>query len=65
MPKQKTHSGARKRFRTTRNGKVVHRRQNANHLLEKKPGRRKRRLSVPDTLGGNDAANAKRMLGDR
>ena len=34
MPKQKTHSGAKDRFRITRKGKVLHGRQNRKHLLE-------------------------------
>lgn len=62
MPKQKTHSGTKDRFRVTRNGKVVHRRQNKNHILEKKSAQRKRRLSRDGELTGKDATNVKRML---
>jgi len=43
--KTKTHRGAAKRFRVTRNGKVLHRRANRAHLLGKKSSRRKRRLA--------------------
>lgn len=43
--KTKTHRGAAKRFRVTRNGKVLHRRANRAHLLGKKTSRRKRRLA--------------------
>jgi len=46
MPKMKIHSGAAKRFRVTGTGKVMRRRANRNHLLEHKPTRRTRRLSV-------------------
>jgi len=44
MPKQRTHAGAKKRFRVTRNGKVMHKRMNKNHILEKKSSKRKRPL---------------------
>lgn len=43
--KTKTHRGAAKRFRVTRNGKVLHRKANRSHLLGKKSSRRKRRLA--------------------
>jgi large subunit ribosomal protein L35 len=65
MPKQRTHSGAKDRFRVTRSGKVVHKRQNLNHLLEKKTSTRKRRLSASANLSGGQAANVKRMLTGR
>jgi translation initiation factor IF-3 len=45
MPKQKTHSGAKKRFRVTKNGKVMVRQKNRAHILEKKSAARKRRLA--------------------
>lgn len=63
MPKQKTHSGAKKRFRITKNGKVLHRHNNQNHILEKKTSKRKRRLSRDGEVGAGDAARVKRMLG--
>jgi large subunit ribosomal protein L35 len=36
MPKQKTHSGAKKRFEITRTGKIRRRKAFTNHILEKK-----------------------------
>ena len=36
MPKMKTHSGAKKRFRKTAKGKLRGRRANSSHILEKK-----------------------------
>ncbi|MGI9018829.1 MAG: 50S ribosomal protein L35 [Euzebya sp.] len=64
MPKQKTHSGAKDRFRVTRNGKVIHRRQNRNHLAEHKPQRRKLRLRGDKELENpTEARTIKRMLG--
>ena len=43
MPKLKTHSGAKKRFRVKNTG-VKFRRTNRNHILTKKPNKRMRRL---------------------
>ncbi|MEE8603450.1 50S ribosomal protein L35 [Euzebya tangerina] len=64
MPKQKTHSGSKDRFRVTRTGKVMHRRQNRNHLAEHKPQRRKLRLRRDEALSSaKEARNIKRMLG--
>ena len=62
MPKQKTHSGAKKRFRVTRNGKVLVRHKNRAHILEKKSAARKRRLSGDTVLAPGDAAQVKRLL---
>lgn len=62
MPKQKTHSGAKKRFRVTRNGKVLTRQRNRAHILEKKSARRKRRLAGDAEVARPDAKRIKRML---
>ncbi len=62
MPKQKTHSGAKKRFRVTPNGKVVGRQKNRKHLLEKKSSRRTRRLAGDTVLQDGDAKRIKRLL---
>ena len=45
MPKMKSHRGAAKRFRITKTGKVLHRKATGNHMLIKKTGSRKRRIS--------------------
>ena len=47
MPKMKTHSGAKKRFRKTASGKLRGRRAYSTHILEKKSPKRKRRMSRP------------------
>ncbi len=60
--KQKTHSGAKKRFRVTRTGKVLSKQRNRSHLLEKKSSRRKRRLAGLNELGGPAAKTAKKLL---
>lgn len=62
MPKQKTHSGAKDRFRVTKTGKVLHRRMNRNHILEKKSSKRKRRLARDGQLDGGDARQIKNLL---
>ncbi|WP_432511998.1 MULTISPECIES: 50S ribosomal protein L35 [Kineococcus] len=63
MPKNKTHSGAKKRFRTTGSGKVMRERANKRHLLEVKPSKRTRRLSVDAVVSPADAKKIKKLLG--
>jgi large subunit ribosomal protein L35 len=62
MPKQKTHSGAKKRFRITRTGKVMSGQRNRAHLLEGKGAARKRRLAGDVALAKPDARRIKRLL---
>jgi large subunit ribosomal protein L35 len=63
MPKMKTHRGAAKRFKTTGTGKIRRRRAFRNHILEKKPSTRTRRLKDEVVLAPGDAARVKRLLG--
>ena len=63
MPKMKTHSGAKKRFRITGSGKVMHRKAGKMHLNEHKPSTRTRLLDGDAVLSPGDAAKAKKMLG--
>ena len=63
MPKLKTHSGAKKRFRVTKTGKVMHRRPFGNHFLGKKRSARKRGYSKNYTLEGKNKTNMKKTLG--
>ena len=63
MPKMKTHSGAKKRFRVTGSGKLRRRQAGLNHILEKKSPGRKRRLADDVDLAPGDAARIKRLLG--
>ena len=44
MPKMKSHSGSKKRFRLTASGKVKRYSQGKSHILSKKSTKRKRRL---------------------
>ena len=63
MPKMKTHSGAKKRFRVTSTGKVRGRHAFTSHILEKKSPKRKRALRKPAVISGDDVPRIKRMLG--
>ena len=63
MPKMKTHSGAKKRFKLTAKGKVRARHAFTSHMLEHKSAKRKRHLGRPVILSDHDAPRAKRMLG--
>jgi large subunit ribosomal protein L35 len=63
MPKMKTHSGAKKRFKVTANGKVIGRHAFTSHILEKKSPKRKRRLGNPALLSEHDRVRVKRLLG--
>ena len=44
MPKMKTHSGAKKRFKQTASGKIRARHAFTSHILEKKSPKKKRQL---------------------
>jgi large subunit ribosomal protein L35 len=63
MPKMKTHSGSRKRFRLTATGKVMRRRANHGHLMEHKSSRQARRLGRDMILAPPDAKRIKKLLG--
>jgi large subunit ribosomal protein L35 len=63
MPKNKTHSGASKRFRLTGSGKIVRQKANRRHHLEHKPSRRTRRLDGVTVVEGPDARRVRRLLG--
>jgi len=63
MPKMKTHSGAKKRFKVTGTGKLVHRQAGKRHRNEHKSSRQTRRLMVDDALQTADARKMRRLLG--
>jgi large subunit ribosomal protein L35 len=65
MPKMKTHSGAAKRFKTTGSGKLRRGQAGMNHILEKKPSKRTRRLSGSVDVARGDRDRINRMLGNR
>ena len=63
MPKMKTHSGAKKRFRVTGSGKIMREQAGNRHLLEHKSSRRKRRLASDLVVSPTDAPKIKKLLG--
>jgi large subunit ribosomal protein L35 len=62
MPKMKTHSGSKKRFRKTAKGKLRGRRAYSSHILEKKSPKRKRRMSKPVAIERQDAKRVNTLL---
>lgn len=62
MPKLKTHSGAKKRFKVTGTGKIMRRKANKSHLLTGKPSKRTRRLRESAIVSDSDYTNLKRLL---
>ena len=63
MPKFKTHSGAKKRFKVTGTGKLMKEQANKRHLLEVKSSKRTRKLSVDQVLSPADTKKMKKLLG--
>jgi len=63
MPKQKTHSGAKKRFKVTGSGKLLHERAGKRHLLERKPSTLTRRLTGTSEVSPADAKTVNKLLG--
>jgi large subunit ribosomal protein L35 len=62
MPKVKTKSGAKKRFKVTGTGKVKRKRAYKNHILTKKETKQKRRLTTKTLVRKEDLGNIKLML---
>ncbi len=63
MPKNKTHSGMKKRVRITGSGKLRTERAGRRHLLERKSSRLTRRLAGTEEIAAVDVPRVKRMLG--
>ena len=70
MPKMKSHSGAKKRFKTTGTGKLMRRQANLGHLNEHKSSKRIRSLqgnvevAAPETLSWSETLTTnERVLG--
>jgi large subunit ribosomal protein L35 len=62
MPKMKTHSGAKKRFKLTATGKVKGRHAFTSHILEKKSAAHKRHLGHDVILSPHDQPRVKKLL---
>lgn len=63
MPKMKTHSGTKKRFKLTGSGKLTHEQTNRRHLMEGKNSKRTRKLMLDQTVAPADTRRVKRLLG--
>jgi len=63
MPKNKTHSGTKKRFKVTGSGKLLAERAGKRHLLERKPSTLTRRLTGTEELAPAERHRARRLLG--
>ena len=62
MPKIKTKSGAKKRFKVTASGKIRRARANHNHILGYMPSKRRKRLRQMALVAASDMGHVKRML---
>ncbi len=63
MPKQKTNSSAKKRFKVTGSGKILRRHAMKSHNLEKKSAKRKRDFRNDHPVSPADEREARRLLG--
>ena len=63
MPKQKTNSGAKKRFKVTGAGRLLRRHAMKSHNLEKKSAKRRRGFSRDHAVDGSDEREVRRLLG--
>ncbi len=63
MPKMKTHSGAKKRFKITGSGKLMHNGAGKGHHMEVMSSRRARRISQDTVLPTSEAKKIRRLLG--
>lgn len=62
MPKVKTNSGAKKRFRVTGTGKIKRKHAFKNHILTKKETKQKRNLAKDGLVSSADTVRVKLML---
>ena len=65
MPKQKTNSGAKKKFKVTGTGKLLRRKAMQSHNLGKKSPKRKRRFGKDFAVAPSDAPTIEKHLGRR
>lgn len=62
MPKVKTNSSAKKRFKVTGTGKITHQKSFKRHILTKKSKKRKRNLRKDGTVSKANLDFVKRLL---
>ena len=63
MPKIKTGSGAKKRFKVSGAGKILRRHAMKSHNLEHKTSKRKRGFRKDNPVAASDVKNVKKLLG--
>ena len=63
MPKQKTNSGAKKKFKVTGTGKLLRRNAGQSHNLEHKSPKRKRAFSKDLPVAEANGRTIKKLLG--
>lgn len=62
MPKMKSHSGSKKRFRLTATGKVKRAHEGHSHILSKKDTKRKRRLRTGTFVASTQEKTVKNLI---
>lgn len=62
MPKVKTNSSAKKRFKVTGSGKITHQKSFKRHILTKKSSKRKRGMRIDNTIAKANVDFVKRLL---
>ena len=62
MPKQKTHSGSKKRFKKTATGKVLRGHSYTGHLKTNKTQKQNRQLRGATTVSSSDYKRIKHMI---
>lgn len=62
MPKQKTHSGAKKRFKLTKSGMVKYQKTNRRHRLTQKATKRKRINRAAGYTSSANTATVKQLI---
>ncbi|CAI8227994.1 MAG: 50S ribosomal protein L35 [Patiriisocius sp.] len=62
MPKQKTKSSAKKRFKLTGTGKIKRKHAFKSHILTKKSKKRKLKLTHDGLVDKSDESNVQQML---
>ena len=65
MPKQKTHSGAKKKFKLSGTGKLLRRHAMKSHLLEHKSPKRRRKFRKDQPVSAADAPVVRKQLGGK
>ena len=62
MPKIKTHTGAKKRFKLSKNGKPIRAHANKSHILTKKTTKRTRNLRKTTVADKTNQKQIKRLV---